>query len=272
MPGRKNEVRRIQVTGYQIRKIILEQSFRAQVGHIGSALSIADIVAAIYSSVLTQRRPGEKDRHRFILSKGHAALALYAALYLKGWIQKKDLDSFCADGTRLGVHPEIGLRGVDFSTGSLGHGLAMGAGAALGARLGHSKRKVVVLMSDAECNEGSTWETAMFAAHHKLANLVGIVDLNGQQAFGYTKDVLNLQGMAARWKQFGWETHSVDGHDQKALTKILRSVKTNFGKPHLLVAKTTFGKGVSFMENQIKWHYWPINQIEYKQALKEIRD
>src|SRR5438552_15150583 len=159
----------------EIRRIILEQSKRAHVGHIGSALSVADIVATLFSSVLEIADPDDPERDRFVLSKGHAALTLYAALHLRGWLTETQLDTYCADGTALGVHPERTLRGVDFSTGSLGHGLSLGTGAAYGARLQGSARRVFVLVSDAECNEGSLWEAVMFAAHHRLSNLVAIV-------------------------------------------------------------------------------------------------
>ena len=184
---------------YKIRRIVLDQSKRAGVGHIGSALSVVDIVAAAYAGVLEIASPDDPDRDRFILSKGHAALAVYAALFLRGWLTQEDLDGYCGDGALLGTHPEHALRGVDFSTGSLGHGLSIGAGSALAGRLLGSRRRVFVLLSDAECNEGSVWEAAMFAAHHRLSNLVAIIDLNGQQALGYTRDVMNLSPMAARW-------------------------------------------------------------------------
>ena len=203
------------VNSIQIRRIVLEQSRRANVGHIGSALSVADIIAALYANVLKVQSADDNDRDRFILSKGHAALALYAALYLKGLLDDVRLNEYCENGTILGTHPEHGVKGIDFSTGSLGQGLSMAAGAALAARLQKSHRRVFVLLSDAECNEGSSWESVMFAAHHKLSNLIALVDLNGQQAFGYTKDVLDLSPMAEHWKTFGWETYETDGHDVK---------------------------------------------------------
>jgi transketolase len=254
-----------------IRRIILEQSRRANVGHIGSALSIADIVAVLYGDVLRIGDPDDPDRDRFILSKGHAVLAIYAALHLKGWLHEEQLRTFCGDGTLLGVHPECQLRGIDFSTGSLGHGLSLGCGAALAARLQGSRRRAFVLISDAECNEGSTWEAIMFAAHHQLANLVAIVDLNGQQALGYTSDVLDLAPMVNRWRIFGWQAHEVDGHDLPTMQKLFRSMDTTAGLPHVVIARTTFGKGVSYMENQIKWHYWPMSDHEYQDALNEIQ-
>jgi len=258
------------VTPQKIRRIILEQSKRAGVGHIGSALSVADIVAALYAHVLRISDPDDPERDRFILSKGHAALALYAALFLRGWLTEERLDTFCGDGSLLGVHPEHALRGVDFCTGSLGHGVAMGAGAALAARLEQSSRRTFVLVSDAECNEGSLWEAAAFAAHHGLANLAVVVDVNGQQALGYTRDVLDMAPLAGRWRAFGWHVTDVDGHDAPALAKAAAGLDPVSGPPHVLIAHTTFGKGVSFMENQIKWHYWPMSDDEYEQALHEV--
>lgn len=254
----------------QIRKIILQQSRMANVGHIGSALSVVDIIAALYTNVLKVQSTDNNDRDRFVLSKGHAALALYAALYLKGWIDKERLNGYCRDGTLLGIHPGHALKGIDFSTGSLGQGLSIGAGAALAARLQISQRRAFVLLSDAECNEGSLWESVMFAAHHKLSNLIAFVDLNGQQAFGYTNEVLNLSPMVERWKAFGWEAYEADGHDVEKMTKIIEGFNTDSGPPHVIIAHTVFGKGVSYMENQIKWHYWPMSEEEYRQALMEI--
>src|ERR1017187_7792404 len=199
--------------GKQIRRVILEQSKRANVGHIGSALSGGDILAGASCGLLRVDDPQDPARDRFVLSKGHAALALYGALFWKGWLTQQELSTYCGDGSLLGVHPEYGLRGVDFASGSLGHGLSLAAGAALAARLQQSPRRAFALLSDAECNEGSIWEAVMFAAHHKLSNLVAIVDLNGQQALGYTDQVLSLRPLAERWRVFGWDVHEVDGHN-----------------------------------------------------------
>jgi transketolase len=259
-----------QITGHRIRGIVLEQSKRANVGHIGSALSVADLIAVLYADVLNVRDPRDGDRDRFILSKGHAALALYAALFLKGWITADDLSSFCADGSALGVHPERALPGVDFSTGSLGLGLSFGAGAALAARLQRSRRRIFVLMSDAECNEGAVWEAAMFAAHHRLDNLVAIIDLNGQQALGHTRAVLDLTPMGPRWQAFGWDVDDVDGHDPGALRAAVDRRADGAMRPRVLVAHTVFGKGVSFMERQVAWHYLPMSDAQYGQALDEL--
>ena len=257
------------ISPQQIRKIIIEQSERAHVGHIGSALSVVEIIASIYD-IIRAERPDDPERDRFILSKGHAALALYATLHLRGLISDEQLNSYHGDNSLLGVHPEHELQGIDFSSGSLGQGLSMGAGAALAAKLQHSQRRVFVVMSDAECNEGSVWEAAMFAAHRKLGNLIAIIDLNGQQAFGYTHDVCAIPNMAERWIAFGWEVQEVDGHDPCAIKAALARCDGNNERPHIIVARTISGKGVSFMEKQIKWHYLPLSNNEFRQAMKEV--
>jgi len=257
------------VSGTSIRRIVLQQSYRAKVGHIGSALSIADVLAAIYGSAMRPCAPDDPDRDRVILSKGHAALALYAAFSLRGWVERSSLDAYCGDDSAYGVHPEHGVVGVDFKTGSLGQGLTFGTGAALAARLQGSRRRTFVVMSDAECNEGSTWEAAMFAAHHQLGNLTVILDLNGQQALGYTRDISAASNMSERWKSFGWDAHDVDGHDVPALVDALNGFGVA-GQPHVIVAHTTFGKGVSYMENQIRWHYLPMSESEFATAMAEV--
>ena len=170
----------------------------------------------------------------------------------------------------MGVHPDKAVPGIDFSSGSLGQGLPYAVGSALAARLQHSSRRVFVLVSDAECNEGSIWEAAMFAAQKHLSNLITIIDLNGQQAMGYTRDVMDLSPMAEKWKAFNWDVHSVDGNNINQMTELINSLDTSSGQPHLVIANTTFGKGVSFMEKQIKWHYLPLSPEEYQQALTEI--
>jgi transketolase len=251
----------------RIRLRILEQSHRAGVGHIGSALSIADILAVLYGGVL---RGEGQERDRFVLSKGHAVLGLYAALYETGRIDAETLDTFCGEGSALGVHPEHQVEGIDFSTGSLGQGLALAAGAALGARLQGSSRRAFALLSDAELNEGSVWEAAMFAAQHRLGALIAIVDVNRQQALGYTRDVLDLEPLGQRWRAFGWAVHEVNGHDLDALRETIESIDPESSRPHVLLARTTFGSGVSFMENQIAWHYWPLSDEQFAASVEEV--
>lgn len=259
-----------QVTSFNLRKIILEQSKRANVGHIGSALSIADIIAALYQNILNIKNPDDPSRDRFILSKGHAALALYAALHLKGWLSQEILNTYCADNSILGVHPEHSLKGVECSTGSLGQGLSMATGLALAAQLKQFSWRTFVLVSDAELNEGSVWEAVMFAAQHQLSNLVMIIDDNKQQALGYTQDVIGLQPLQEKLEAFRWDVHSIDGHNNDEIIETVDTCLRQKGKPHAIIANTTFGKGVSYMERKIKWHYWPMNEDEYAQALTEI--
>lgn len=259
----------IAALAYEIRRDTLVHSRRANVGHIGSSLSVADILAALYGGVI--RLDGGSDRDRFVLSKGHAALALYATLQAIGSLSRDSLLQFCGDGTALGTHPERGVRGIDFATGSLGHGLSYGVGAALAARMSGSKRRAFVLMSDAELNEGSVWEAAMFAAHARLSRLVAIVDVNGQQAFGHTRDVIDLSPLDERWRGFGWEVRCVDGHDLDGLVDAL-GTSAGEGRPVIVLASTTFGSGVSFMEREIAWHYLPLSESEFEQALREVEE
>jgi transketolase len=248
------------------------QSKRANVGHIGSALSVVDLLAALYSGVLEARSPTAPERDRFILSKGHAALALYCTLHATGRLSDDALASFCGDGSALATHPEHTVPWVDFSTGSLGLGLSFAVGAGLAARIQGSRRRAFVLLSDAECNEGSVWEAVMLAAHHRLGNVIALVDVNGQQALGYTRDVLDLTPLSARWQVFGWDVHEVDGHDVDALTHTIESLAAGAAQPHVLLAETTFGKGVSYMENAIAWHYLPMSDEQYEQAMSEVEN
>lgn len=258
-----------QMFATKIRRTILTQSNRAHVGHIGSCLSIADILAVLYGAVLRFAPPDYGDRDRLILSKGHAALALYGALNAVGIVDDDLLGTFCSDGSPLGTHPEHVVPGIDFSTGSLGHGLAFGCGAALAARMQGSGRRTFVIVSDAECNEGALWESVMFAAHHRLSNLTAIVDMNGQQAMGYTRDVLDLSPLENKWRAFGWDVRSADGHDHAALESALSELDRG-DAPHVVIATTTFGKGVSFMENELSWHYWPMTEDQFLAAIAEL--
>jgi transketolase len=249
----------------ELRHTILEQAHRAGVGHIGSALSVVEILGALLG--VLRGEPGDPDRDRFVMSKGHAALALYAALHAAGRLSSEQLDSYCGDGTLVGTHPEHALAGIDFSSGSLGHGLSIGAGAALAARLQGSGRRAFVLVSDAELDEGSLWEAVMFAAHHGLGNLVAIVDANGQQALGHTADVLDLEPIGERFAAFGWDAVEVDGHDVDALAA---AFEAGGHRPRAVIARTTFGKGVSYMEGLVKWHYWPMSDADYEQAVADV--
>jgi transketolase len=230
----------------------------AKSSHIGGCLSIADILAVLYTDVL------KKEDH-FILSKGHSCVALYAVLAEVGIIPLQSLKTFSCDGSQLSGHVDHHVSGIEISTGSLGHGLSMGCGMAIGDR-----KCVVVLMSDGECDEGSTWEAALFAHHHHLSNLTAIVDYNKIQSLGKTEDILSLEPFAAKWKAFGWHVTEIDGHDHKQIREALNPYPMLSG-PRCIIAHTIKGKGVSFMEHQIAWHYKSVNDIELIRALEELQ-
>jgi transketolase len=254
----------------QLRRLVIEVSKRAGVGHIASSLSIVDIMAVLFTLYLDDEDT-PSPRTRFVLSKGHAALALYGALHLTGRLSRADLDRYCADGSPLGVHPEHTVAGIDVSTGSLGQGLAVSAGSALATQIEAGTRRTFCLLSDAELNEGSVWEAVMFAGHRRLGRLTAIVDLNGQQALGRTRDVLDLgsaEDVAAKMSSFGWASVVVDGHDTTALTAALAPHHTN--APRMVIARTVAGRGVSFMEGQVAWHYLPLSDQQYYLALREL--
>lgn len=260
-----------------IKKDIIKISYQAHVGHIGSALSIADIITVLYYSTLNinPKKPLDKNRDRFILSKGHAAAALYSALHRKGYFSRQDLLSFCKEGGVLGTHPIRDLKlGIELSTGSLGHGLSVGTGMALGLRGGSRKKgkypRVFVLISDAELNEGSTWEAVMFAAHHRLDNLIVIIDDNNFQAFGKAQEVINIQPIENKWSMFGWEYKVVNGHNIEDLFNTLNTLPFTPNKPSVIVAKTKTAKGVSFLEDRQEAHYLPLDKRGYKKALEDI--
>lgn len=241
--------------------------------HVGSCLSIADILAVLYAGVL-RRDPADpewSERDRFILSKGHAAAALYAVLAETGYFAPSELDTYCQDGSRLGGHvTHTAAPGVEVSTGSLGHGLSLACGFALAASRGGAPGRTFVLLSDGECDEGAVWEAALFAAHHRLQNLVAIVDYNKLQSFGAVEDVLRLEPLAEKWRAFGWAAREIDGHDHEALCQALRTVPHEVGRPTCLVAHTVKGKGVSFMENDLAWHYRSPNDAQLVAALAEV--
>ena len=246
---------------------------RSQSSHVGSALSCVDILVALYFNVLKLGRKGlsRKHRDRLILSKGHAASALYASLAACHFFPKKFLKGYCVDGGRLPGHVTMKcVPGVEASSGSLGHGLSIGAGMAVAAQ-GHAHSyRVFVVLGDGECNEGSVWEAAMFAAHHKLDGLTAIIDFNGLQAFGETNSILNLEPLAAKWESFGWAVREVDGHDCEQMAEVLNQVPFERSKPSVVIARTLKGKGVSFMEGNLAWHYKSPSKDELKKSLKEL--
>lgn len=246
------------------KRRLLQMHFESGVGHIGGNLSCLDILLSIYHDVLT-------DIDQFVLSKGHAAGALYTALWSVGRLSDSDLRTFHRDDTLLSGHPPAaGIDDIPFATGSLGHGVGLAAGLALGRRLKESAGRVICLTSDGEWNEGSTWESLIFAKHQQLVNLVVIVDQNGLQGFGATSEVADLSPLADKFRAFGLSTVEVDGHDQAALNSVLNS--TAFPGPLMIVARTIKGHGVSFMENRLEWHYLPMTAEQYEQACREVKE
>lgn len=254
-----------------VRLWVIEQAIASRVGHIGSALSIVETLAVLWGRVLHAPGSEDPDRDRFILAKGHAALALYSVLRFRGQIADDLFRTYCRDGWPLGVHPERGLPGVEVSTGSLGQGLSVGCGLAYALRQRGSPARVFVLLSDAECNEGQVWEAAMFASHHRLANLVAVIDVNGMQALGRTRDVLNMEPLAGRWEAFGWLAREADGHDEADLLAALTDGIAGRAGPAVVLARTVLGKGVSFMEDRLEWHYRNLPPELDGVALEETR-
>ncbi len=241
--------------------------------HIGSVLSMTDIIAVLYGCVLRvdPANPRWDDRDRFILSKGHAGAGVYAALAERGFFDVSMLETHYRDGSLLSGHvSHKGIPGVELSTGSLGHGLPVAAGMAYAAKLDSRSHRVVVVLSDGECDEGSTWEAALFAAHHRLGSLMAIVDYNGIQSLDAVDRTLALEPFADKWKSFGWRVAEVDGHDHPALEAAFRSPPDADSRPTCVLAHTTKGKGVSFMENSVLWHYRTARGEEFENAKSEL--
>jgi transketolase len=247
-------------------------SAAARAPHVASALSCTDILVALYFAAARTApdRVADPTRDRVILSKGHASAALYACLADLGFFPSSVLEEYAGDNSRLGEHPALGtVPGIDCSTGSLGHGLGIGTGLALAARMDARPSRVFVVLSDGECNEGAVWEAAMWAAHQRLGNLCAIVDANGLQAIGRSSDITALEPLADKWQAFGWEVTETDGHDVDRLAAILSDPHE---RPHAVIARTIKGKGVSFMEDVLEWHYRPPSPDDVARAVKELSD
>ena len=258
----------------EIRGRIIENSHRTQTPHLGSCLSCVDILVAAYFQTLRvdPKNPRDPNRDRFILSKGHGAAALFQVLALRGYYPETMLESYGEDGGVFAEHPPVpdDLPGIEAATGSLGHGMPMGLGMALAARIRGQQYNVIALLSDGECNEGSIWESAMLAASQKVERLAAIIDFNKWQATGRSEEVLALNPLVDKWRAFGWSACEVDGHDMGALVKLLSRVPDGSGKPVAIVAHTVKGKGVSFMEDRTKWHHGVPNDHEFEQAMEEL--
>ena len=257
---------------YNVRKDALKMVTRAKASHIGSALSIADIVAVLYSDILRAdpAQPGMPSRDRFILSKGHACVAVYAALAEKGYFPVSELNTYGQDHSNLMNHISHKVPGVEFSSGALGHGLPFGVGKALAGKRGTANWRVFVLLSDGEMDEGSNWEALLFSAHHRLDNLVAIIDYNKLQSLTTVEKTIGLEPLSDKLTSFGWSVREVDGHNHDQLRESLSTVPWEAGKPAVLIAHTVKGKGVSFMENRVEWHYRSPSSEQLSQALAEL--
>lgn len=256
----------------EIRKVIVEMIYKAKSGHIGGSLSSVDILVTLYYRILRvdPKRPDWPDRDRFILSKGHSVEGYYAILADLGFIDKKELETYCKFNSRLTGHPTVKVPGVEANTGSLGHGLSIGVGMALAGKMDKRNYKVYVLMGDGEQAEGSVWEAGMSASHYKLDNLIDIVDRNRLQIGGPTESVMSLEGLSDKWRAFGWEVVEVDGHNIMGLIDVLENTPITLNKPTLIIAHTIKGKGISFIENRAEWHHKVPTDEEYIRMMEEL--
>ena len=258
----------------RIRVLTACMVHRANASHIGGCFSMADILAVLYRDILEVRPddPEWSDRDRFILSKGHCTAAVYATLAECGFFPVKELETYGDDASRLLTHVSHTVPGVEFSTGSLGHGLPYGCGKALAAKRQDLTWRTLVMLSDGELDEGSNWEAILFAGHHGLDNLIAIVDYNKIQSLGHVKDVLELEPLADKFRNFHWSVREVDGHNHDAIRDELSNVPFEPGSPSVLIAHTVKGKGVDFMENQLKYHYSPPRTAEeLAEVLRQLR-
>ena len=257
----------------RVRHRVLLMTNRARSSHVGSSFSMVELLVALYFRILNIRpeAPAFDLRDRFVLSKGHACAALYAVLSERGFFPEAWLDDFYIDGARLAGHvTHRGVPGIEVSTGSLGHGLSLASGMALAAKRDDATHRVFCLLSDGECDEGSTWEAALFGGHNQLDNLVAIVDYNKIQSLGTVKDVLDLEPFRDKWRSFGWSSCEIDGHDFSSIERAIAHVPLSVGRPTCVIAHTVKGKGVSFMENQVLWHYRSPAGEELRLAIEEI--
>jgi transketolase len=257
----------------RIRRHSVMMTHQAKASHIGSSLSMVELLAVLYTNILRVKpdQPDWAGRDRFILSKGHGCAAYYAILAEVGFFPMDWLDTFYQNGSRLAGHAtHTHMPGIEISTGSLGHGLSVATGMALAAKRDNKAYRVFCLLSDGECDEGSTWEPILFAPQHKLDNLIAIVDYNKIQSLGTVKEVIDLDPLADKWRAFGWAVREIDGHNLEEIEATLERVPYEQGKPSCIIAHTIKGKGISFMENKLLWHYRSPQDTEFESALAEL--
>lgn len=267
-----NTIKELEIKAVEIRKIMLQMIHDAGAGHTGGSLSSVDILVSLFYNKMKHdaNNPNWDERDRFLLSKGHSVEGYYSVLADSGYFPKEDLSTFSKFKSELIGHPNKNVPGVEMNTGSLGHGLPIGVGMALGAKKLGNPCTIYVLMGDGELAEGSIWEAAMAASNYKLDNLIAIIDRNGLQISGCTEDVMSLENLKEKWAAFGWDTVEVDGNNMQSLIEGLDIAKKRKGKPQMIIAKTIKGKGVSFMENVPTWHHGVPSKEELEQALKEL--
>jgi transketolase len=269
------EVDYLEQEAYKIRSHIIKTIINNGEGHAGPALSCTDILTVLFMKImkLDPSNPKWPERDRFLLSGGHKCLALYGALIEKGYMKAEVLDGYNKLGTLVPGHPDMKkIEGIDFGTGSLGHGLSLGCGMALGAKLKKERYKVYVLMGDGEQGEGSVWEAASFAAHKRLDNLIAVLDRNALQINGPTKEVLNTSPLEERYRAFGWAVKTIDGHSIREIYEALVAVPFESGKPSMIIANTIKSKGMSFAEGNYQYHHWNPGKEEAEKALKELAE
>ncbi|SMC97998.1 transketolase [Sporomusa malonica] len=258
---------------WRIRRHGVEMTHTSKGSHIGSILSVADIIAVLYTNILKYDIANIRweERDRVILSKGHAGAAIYAALAECGFFDVEELKTHYANGSRLSGHvSHKGVPGVEFSTGSLGHGLPVGCGMAMAAKKNNQNHRVFVICGDGECDEGSVWEAALIAHHYRLDNLSVVIDNNKMQSLDFCENTIALEPFADKWEAFGWHVLDIDGHDHSALKNAYDTTCHNKDKPTVIIANTIKGKGISFMENNILWHYRTPQGEEYDAAVVEL--
>ncbi len=255
-----------------IRKTTIEMVYRAKASHIGGALSMTDILAVLYNGVLNinPKEPKQASRDRFLLSKGHACTSLYATLGLKGFFDVKELENYATNGSIFLSHSSHHIPGIEISAGSLGHALPVSCGLALAAKKKQEAWKTYCLVSDGELNEGSNWETILLAPQLKLNNLILIVDYNKIQSFGFVKDIIDIEPLVKKFEAFNWQTYEIDGHNHEDLEKTFISCNNKDLRPKVIICHTIKGKGISFMENKLLWHYKSPSEQEFADALKEL--
>ena len=256
----------------EIRKRLMEVIFNAKAGHIGGVLSALNVLTALYMRIMNvdPKNPKKENRDRFIMSKGHCVEALYCVLEAKGFITKELVDTYGKYMSVLAGHPTIEVPGIEFNSGALGHGLSIGVGCAIAAKMDNKPYHTFVLMGDGEQGEGSIYEAAMAGSNYKLDNLVGMIDRNGLQISDTTENVMKLESIDDRWKAFGWDVMDVNGDDMQAIVDCLENIDYNNGKPHLVILHTTKGFHVSYMENVLKWHHGVPSAEDYAKAIEEI--